>query len=39
MSLEYLLFFALALAVATVMATMGTSVVDFVILQVKDLMK
>lgn len=39
MSLEYLLFFALALAVATVMATMGTEIVDFVIEQVKELMK
>ena len=39
MSLEYLLFFALGLAVATVMATMGTEIVDFTIEQVKELMK
>jgi hypothetical protein len=38
MSLEYLLVFALGLAVATVLATMGTEIVDFVIQQVKALM-
>jgi len=38
MSLEYLLFFALGLAVATVLAMMGGEIVDFVITQVKALM-
>lgn len=39
MSLEYLLYFALALAIATVLATMGTEIVDFVITQVKEIMR
>lgn len=39
MSLEYLLVFALGLAVATVLATMGTEIVDFVVTQVKAIMK
>ncbi len=39
MSLEYLLYFALALAIATVLATMGNEIVDFVITQVKEIMK
>ncbi len=38
MSLEYLLYFALALAIATVLATMGSEIVDFVITQVKEIM-
>lgn len=37
MSLEYLLFFGIALAAATVVATMGTEIADFVIEQVKQL--
>ena len=37
MSLEYLLLFGLGLAIATVLAVMGTEVVDFVIEQIRDL--
>lgn len=37
MSLEYLLLFGLGLAVATVLATMGTGIVDFVLEQIKQL--
>lgn len=39
MSLEYLLLFGLGLAVATVLATMGTEIVDFVIIEVKELIQ
>ena len=37
MSLEYLLLFGLGLAVATVLAVMGTEIVDFVIDQIREL--
>lgn len=37
MSLEYLLLFGIGLAVATVLATMGTEIVQFVIDQIKAL--
>ena len=37
MSLEYLLLFGLGLAIATVLAVMGTEVVDFVIEQIREL--
>lgn len=39
MSLEYLLLFGLGLAVATVLATMGDTIVTFVIDQVKALIQ
>lgn len=38
MSLEYLLIFGLGLAVATVLAVMGTDIVDFVVKQIDALM-
>ena len=38
MSLEYLLIFGLGLAVATLLATMGTDIADFVIETIRDLM-
>lgn len=37
MSLEYLLIFGLGLAVATLLATMGSDIADFVIDTVRDL--
>lgn len=37
MSLEYLLIFGLGLAVATLLATMGSDIADFVIETVRDL--
>lgn len=37
MSLEYLLIFGLGLAVATLLATMGSEIADFVIETVRDL--
>lgn len=37
MSLEYLLIFGLGLAVATLLATMGSEIADFVMTTVRDL--
>ena len=37
MSLEYLLLFGLGIAAATVLATMGTDIAEFVIEQVREL--
>jgi hypothetical protein len=39
MSLEYLLLFGLGIAVATVLALTGTEIAEFVIDQVKELLK
>jgi hypothetical protein len=39
MSLEYLLLFGLGIAVATVLALAGTEIAEFVIDQVKELLK
>lgn len=37
MSLEYLLIFGLGIAVATLLATMGSDIADFVIDTIRDL--
>lgn len=39
MSLEYLLIFGLGLAVATVLATMGGDIVDYVITTIGELIE
>ena len=39
MSLEYLLIFGLGLAVATVLATMGGDIVDYVITTINELIE
>lgn len=39
MSLEYLLIFGLGLAVATVLATMGGDIVDFVLETIRELIE
>ncbi len=39
MSLEYLLIFGLGLAVATVLATMGGDIVEYVIETINELME
>lgn len=39
MSLEYLLIFGLGIAVATVLATMGSDITDFVLETIRDLIR
>ncbi len=39
MTLEYLLIFGIGLAVATVLATMGGDIAEFVMTEIEELMK